>query len=445
MNKTYSLRKRLLVWIGIPILLAMVLAFLIGFLFAWHEVEEVSDAQLVHSAKVLLQLTQHEMLQDEEFHLGMENSNLSHEYERKLGFRVWANTDLITQSPSTVEFESFEAPSGFSDHQIGEQKWRFFVFLDPANKIQIEVSERYDIRYELIVQIMTALVLPVIVFIPLIFVIVWIGVRKTLKPVISISSDMDTRGTDDLSPIEKSAVAEEIAPLVQALNSLFERIGESFRREREFTDHAAHELRTPLAAMKTQTQVLLKKAKNMPECAEGLENLQSSIDRATGLVDQLLSLARLQNEEFPKSKINLSECLYECVDDIKSRAADKNITLRNEIFDDILINGHENSIAILLRNLLDNAVKYTPQGGEVNVALSKDALLEISDNGPGINDKDKQTVFQRFARADKSGQTGSGLGLSIAGWIASAHNVEIKLQDNPPQGLKVTMQWKVQS
>ncbi len=445
MNKTYSLRRRLIAWISIPVLLATTLTFFIGSMASWHEIEEVYDAQLVHSAKILHQLTQHEITQDDEFNLGIESSNLEHKYERKIGFRIWANTNLITQSPNTIGFGSFEAPPGFSDHQIDGHKWRFFVFLDPANKIQIEVSERYDIRYELIEQIMTALIAPGIIFIPMIFIIVWVGVRKTLKPIMKLSVDMDARSTDDFSAIEKCALAEEIAPLVNALNRLFGRIGESFRREREFTDHAAHELRTPLAAMKTQTQVLLKKADNMPECAEGLENLQSSIDRATGLVDQLLSLARLQNEEFPKAKFNLSECLYDGITEVKSQAEGKNITLHTEISDDVFINGHENSVAILFRNLLDNAVKYTRGGGEIWAHLSKDALIEISDNGPGINDKDKKTVFQRFARADKSGQIGSGLGLSIADWIASAHDVEIYLEDNKPQGLKVTMQWKVVS
>ncbi|MCB1530555.1 MAG: sensor histidine kinase N-terminal domain-containing protein [Rhodospirillales bacterium] len=442
MSKIYSLRKDLIVWISIPVLIATSLTLLIGFIFAWHEVEEVYDAQLVHSAKILLQLTEHEILEDEGFHLGVENANLEHKYEQKIGFRIWVNNTLITQSPNTLVFSDFEASPGFSDHQFEKNKWRFFVFLDPEHGIKIETSERYDIRYEVISQIMAALVLPGLVFIPLIFVIVWIGVRKVLKPVIKISANMDKRSPDDFSPIEQLTVAEEIVPLVQALNRLFGRIGESFRREREFTDYAAHELRTPLAAMKTQTQVLQKKANGMPESADSFKNLQDSIDRATQLVEQLLSLSRIQNEEFPKSDVNLSECLYECVDDIQPQAEKKKITIHAEIADDVFIKGHEDSIMILLRNLLDNAVKYTPQGQEVQVSLSRAALLDISDTGPGISDKDKEKVFQRFVRVDQSGQAGSGLGLSIVSWIASAHDVEIRLRDNDPHGLKVTLQWK---
>lgn len=443
MNETYSLRKRLITWIGIPFLVGAALTLFIGFLFAWHEAEEVYDAHLVHYAKVLLQLTQHEILEDEAFNLGIENPNLQHKYERNIGFRIWFDNKVITQSATTLDFGGFDGPPGFSDHQFDEHQWRFFVFLDPDNKIKIEVSERYDVRYELIAQVMMALALPSLIFIPLLFMIVWIGTKKILKPVVKISGEVDSRNTDDLSPIENKMVAEEIAPLVYALNRLLGRIRESFRREREFTDHAAHELRTPLAAMKTQAQVLIRKSADMPDCKEGLENLQSSIDRASHMVDQLLSLARLQNDKFPLGRTNLSECLYDSIDDIRLTAQQKNIEIKTDIADDLFIVGHELSITILFKNLLDNAVKYTLKNGRIFVGLSPEGLLEVVDTGTGLSDEDKNKVFERFVRLDKSGQTGSGLGLSIARWIVSAHNVEIELKDNVPQGLKVIMQWSV--
>lgn len=440
--KNYSLRSRLITRISIPIVIATLMALALSYHFAKDEISEVYDAQLVHSAKVLLQLTEHEIMEDEGFHLGLENPDLQHRYERKLGFRVWVGNDLITGSANTDHFGSFEAPPGFSDHLVDKHEWRFFIFLDPAKKIKIEVSERMDIRDELIVQLMISLIVPALLFLPVILVIIWVGVRKVLKPVIKISSDVDRRGSDDLSPIQKETLPREIAPLVMALNRLFKRLSDSFKREREFTDHAAHELRTPLAAMKTQTQVLMKKARSVPECAEGLENLQSSINRATHLVEQLLSLARLQHEDLPQEKTNLSEILRECLDDIQKRAEDKKIVLKTDIQGKCLIRGHANSVNILISNLLDNAIKYTSTGGQVSVALSRNGLFTITDTGPGLSDTDKEKVFGRFVRADKSGQSGSGLGLSIAKWIAEAHNVNIKLADNQPHGLKVEMRWR---
>lgn len=441
--KNYSLRSRLIAWISIPIVIATLMALALSYHFAKEEISEVYDAQLVHSAKVLLQLTEHEISQDTNFNLGLENPDLQHRYERKLGFRVWVGNDLITGSANTDHFGNFEAPPGFSDHLVDKHEWRFFVFLDPVKQIKIEVSERMDIRDELIVQLMISLIVPALLFLPVIIFMIWMGVRKVLKPVIKISADVDRRGSDDLSPIQKETLPQEIAPLVMAINRLFKRLSESFKREREFTDHAAHELRTPLAAMKTQTQVLMKKAKSVPECAEGLENLQSSINRATHLVEQLLSLARLQHDNLPQHKTDLSQLLHECLAEIQLRAQNKNIALKTDISDQCFVKAHADSVCILLGNLLDNAVKYTPEGGEISVAFSQDGLVTITDSGPGLSDKDKEKVFERFIRADKSGQSGSGLGLSIVKWIAEAHDVTLKLADNQPCGLKVQIQWKV--
>lgn len=440
-----SLRRRLIGWISIPILLASLLIFTGGYVSAWHEVEEIYDAQMVHSAKVLLQLTTHELMEDEGVHLGTENTSLHHKYERKMGFRVWVDGKLITQSSNVSEFASFEAPPGFSDQDIGEYKWRFFVFIDPAHKIQVEMSERYDVRYELINQLMSALVLPALLLIVSIVVLVWIGVRKAIMPVVKISGDVDARGTDDLSPISSPSIPDEISPLVQALNRLFLRIQQSFQREREFTDHAAHELRTPLAAMKTQTQVLMKKAADMPECRDGLENLNASINRATHLVNQLLSLSRLQHDVFALGKMDLSGCVREALDEALAGMNEKGLIVKADIADSILVKGNSAYIAILLRNLLDNAMKYTPSGGTVTVSLKPSGLLSVADTGAGVPDADKARIFDRFVRVDKTGQEGSGLGLSIVQGIAAAHHAPITLRNNTPHGLIVDLQWTVLS
>ncbi len=437
----YSLRRRLITWISLPILGATLFALLMGYIFARHEVEEVYDAQLVQSAKVLLQLTQHEIMQDDDFNLGIENPNLQHKYERKLGFRVWVNNELITHSASTEAFGGFEAPPGFSDQNVEDYEWRFFVFIDAANKIKIEVSERYDIRYELIIQLMLALILPALIFIPFIFLIVWVGVRKVLKPVVEISADMDQRNSNDLSPIEKETIPQEIAPLVQALNALFLRIEESFDRERQFTDNAAHELRTPLAAMKTQAQVLLKKAADMPDCKDGLDNLLAAINRASHMVDQLLSFTRLQADQIDFEAVDLSGLTEEILKDISPLAVTKKIELEASVPSNIKVKGNRDALGIMLRNLLDNAIKFTPAKGEINAVVFTEgnkAVVQVSDTGPGISDAEKDKVFERFYRAQKNKQ-GSGLGLSMAKWVCDVHGADIILSDNTLGGLSVTV------
>jgi len=443
--QNYSIKKRLLLWISTPILITSLLILILAFLSSWHEIEEVYDSQLVHTAKTLLQFTEHEMResQTDNIFLGEENSQLQHNYEKKTAFRIWQGDTLILQSAKAKEFPIIEAPPGFSDQSIDGNPWRFFVYIDAARNLRIEASERYAIRYELITQLVLSLAIPMGILIPSLLIIVWIGVRKSLKPLIILSRAVDTRDTDDLNPIDSADIPLETTPLVHAINRLFTRISDSFRREREFTDHAAHELRTPLAAMKTQTQVLMKKAGVMPECREGLENLNATINRSTHLLEQLLSLARLQNEKFPLSEINLSECVEDTVSEIMGKAKEKNQTLSASIAENIVINGHADSFYILIRNVLDNAIKYTPPNGAITLALYNNGKLEISDTGPGISNTDKHRVFNRFVRVDKSGQTGSGLGLSIAQWIANAHGAVITLRDNKPHGLIVELDFKL--
>lgn len=443
--KHCSLRSRLIAWISIPILLATLIALISSYVVARHEIEEVYDAQLAHAAKVLMQLTAHEITEDDEFELGIEPPDLQHKYERNLGFRIWAHNALVAQSVNTKEFSGFEAMPGFSNQYINHNEWRFFVFIAPEHNIKIEVSERYDIRYELIFELMISLLLPSLITILVILLVVWVGVRQAMKPLVMISRDVDKRSSDDLSAIPQDDIPQEILPLISALNRLFERLSDSFKREREFTDHAAHELRTPLAAMKTQTQVLMKKAKGISDCAEGMENLQSSINRATHLVEQLLSLARLQHEELPQKEIDLSDLFEDALLQMESRAKNKNIKLHREIAKNCIIKAHADSIGILINNLLDNAIKYTPEGGTVSAVLTHDGDMVISDTGAGLSDIDKKKVFDRFVRADKTGQSGSGLGLSIAQWIARAHHVVIDLKDNQPRGLNVHIQWKALS
>ncbi len=441
MKKTYSLRKRLLLWIGFPVLVASALMLFLSYFYIWHEVEEVYDAQLVQSAKVLLQLTRHELQEGEELHLDEEDPGLSHKYESKLGFRIWYQGKVVEGSASSRNFGVFQAPPGFSDREVNGLRWRFFVYVDPDNEVRIEVSEQYEVRYELILQLLSSQLLPIVVFIPVLFFLVWFGVNRMLRPVVGISEEVSRRSSEDLSPLKVAELPDEIEPLIGALNDLFDQITESFQREREFTDHAAHELRTPLAAMKTQTQVLLRKFKGNPSHVEDFKNLQQSIDRATHLVDQLLALARLQSEDYTTEQVDLSKCLIKALDELAVMYRSKNHKLTVDLPDHFQVAANVASLDIMVRNLLDNAFKYVPESGEISVRLSSDGELEISDTGPGLSPAEKQSAFNRFYRADKSGQMGSGLGLSIVKLIAEAHKISLHLSDSSAGGLSVKLNF----
>lgn len=444
MSKNYSLRSRLLIWISIPTVLAGAISLFVGFLFSWHEIEEVYDAQMVHTAKLLLQITEYEIVEknSEKLDLGKEIQILEHRYENNIAFRIWHNDTLLTRSWNTDKFTGVEAVPGFSQLDVDGKPWRFFVFIDGKQNIKIEVAQRYAIRYELIGQLMISLIAPAFVFIPLLFLIIWAGISKVLRPVVKISADMDKRNSNDLSPVDSQILPREIAPMVHALNRLFARIEDSFARERQFTDNAAHELRTPLAAMKTQAQVLLKK--DIGGCKEDIDNLLASINRAAHMVDQLLSFTRLQGNQIEMENLDLSALTTEVLKETSPLAVNKKINLEADITPRINVKGNWPALEIMLRNLIDNAIKFTPPGGQIKVIAATQgtqAVLQISDTGPGIADSDKHNVFERFYRVHKH-KPGSGLGLSMAKWICDTHNADIALSDNTPAGLTVTISIK---
>lgn len=444
-NKAPSLKKRLIVFISIPVLITGFIIALMSFLFAWHEITEVYDAQMAHSARFLIDLTEDDIGNRDysAHHAVNSHPDMQHRYERKTGYRVWHRDKLILESLRAKDFADFRAPEGFSDQRLNDKPWRFFVYKDAATGITVEISERYAIRYELINQLMMSLLIPAFLFMPVILLLIWWATGKSLQPLTQLSRAVDSRSFDDLSEIRVQSTPSEVIPLTQAMNRLLQRMGESFRREREFTDNAAHELRTPLAAMKTQTQVLVKKLAHQPEAKDGLENLHATIERANHMVEQLLSLARLQNQTFKLSPANLSECLQQEIRELSPLAAEKNHSLKLDIAPDVIILGDTDTLSILLRNVIDNAIKYTPAHGSIEISLTNQGTLRISDTGPGILDQDKQRVFDRFVRTDKTGKTGSGLGLSIAAWIAGIHNVKIEMMDHPSGGLTIVIQWPV--
>ena len=438
-----SLKKRLLVFISIPVLIAGFLIAIMSFLFSWHEITEVYDAQMAHSARILIDLTEDDIDSNDYQirHAADTAPDIQHRYERKTGYRVWYREKLILESLRTHDFGAFRAPEGFSNQRLKDKPWRFFVYKDPVKDITVEISQRYAIRYELINQLMLSLLIPAFLFVPLILTLIWWATGKSLQPLTQLSKAVDSRHSDDLSEIRVENAPTEVAPLTDAMNRLLHRMEESFRREREFTDNAAHELRTPLAAIKTQTQVLARKQANQPDIKDGFDNLNATIDRTHHLVEQLLSLARLQNQTFELSRLDLSECLLQEIHELTPLSAKKDQSLNIDIADHVVVMGHIDTLSMLLRNLIDNAIKYTPDNGTIDISLTPQGYLSITDTGPGIPEKDKARVFERFVRNDKTGKTGSGLGLSIASWIAGMHNVHIDIQDNQPHGLKVIIKW----
>jgi signal transduction histidine kinase len=453
-TERYSLRWHLILLISIPILIAGIAIGTLAFFSSWHEIEEVYDAQLIHSAKVLRQLAGHELKEHElnekdpnHIELIPQHPDLGYKYEKNIAFRIWKDGRFVTgsQNASAFGISDLEAPPGLSDQIVANEKWRFFVFVDPTTGITTETSQRYEIRYELIEYLMLGLLLPAGLFIPAVLLLVWYGTSKSLRPLQQLSADMDQRHSEDMSNIEPDRIPDEVKPLLSALNRLLGRLEDSFQRERQFTDNAAHELRTPLAAIKTQAQALQKNSNHHSEYREGFSNLLVSIDRAAHMVDQLLAFSRLQTKDMEFIDMDLSELVRRNVQDLAPFAVNKNHDLTVDYDDHVVINGNQEALAILVRNLVDNAIKYTPRGGVISAKLcmkSSSPVFSVSDSGPGIDDVEKERVLDRFYRTNKSSSFGSGLGLSIVKWIADQHFATVSLTDEQPTGLRCTVTFK---
>lgn len=446
MKKSTSLRKKLILLISLPILITALLIGTLSWMGAYEEIDEVYDAQLAHAAKVLLQLTEHEVAEHKSYEiaLGAERNDLAHRYEKKLTFRIWKDDHLVTQSVLAKDFGSFRAPHGYSEQKLKNEDWRFFVLFDPSTRITIEVAEKEEVRQELILKILAGFLAPLSLFFPLVIVLIWWGVTRSLSGLIKLSDEVNLREVDDFSPIGGQLVPEEIQPLIRAFNKLLERMKETLSREQSFTDNAAHELRTPLAAMKTQTQVLLKKIKQ-PEYQDDLKNLHISIDRTAHMVDQLLSLARLQSgQEETIQDINLSLLLERVISEAAPLIQKRQLKIQSKIDKALTLTGHSQALELMFRNLLDNAVKYSPESGTVLVTLHRKdegIVFELSDSGLGIPDTEKDRVFERFYRTQKNNASGSGLGLAIVRWVCTSHEAKIELLDNEPQGLRVKVSF----
>ena len=330
---------------------------------------------------------------------------------------------------------------GFTDEMVGVYDWRVFSLWDESNQYLIQVGERYDVRNELIAKISRQLITPSLVSLPFLGLMIWVGIGRGLRPVQKVAQEVTRRDPEYLESMEVGPVPSEIKPLVLSLNSLFDRLQHALEAERQFTDDAAHELRTPLAALKTQAQVSLRAASD-EERQQALRQVVNSVDRATHLVEQMLTLARLDPAvtTLVRQKVNLHELAAEVVAQLVPVALEKNIEIEITGKEDVLVLVEPVSLSILIRNLVDNAIRYTPIQGEVVLNINQQpdhqVILSVIDSGPGIEPELQGRVFDRFYRVTGNSSPGCGLGLSIVQRVADLNDLKVDLKNkDSSQGL----------
>ncbi|WP_431855193.1 ATP-binding protein [Azospirillum sp.] len=343
-----------------------------------------------------------------------------------LAFQVRHADGRVLRRSADVSDEPF-APveDGFADVERSGERWRAFALRDTVHGLSVQVAERYAFRNELAGTVASHLLHPLAVALPALAGLIWLSVGWGLAPLRTFAADVVRRDPDARHSLAVAGTPQEVLPVAQALDGLFSRVAALIEKERRFTADAAHELRTPLAAIKTQAQVALASVREAG-AREAITRVVIGTDRAAHLVEQLLLLARLDPQQSLKAApVRLDEVAQHVVAELAPWAANKAIDLGLDVSASApTVLGDAALLGALLRNLVDNAVRYTPPGGRVDVVVEAErdrVRLRVVDDGPGIPAPEHERIFDRFYRGLGSMEPGSGLGLSIVARIADLH------------------------
>ncbi len=437
-----SLRRRLLLILIGLFALVWFAAFAGTYATAMRRLELLFDAQLAHDAGVLLTLIESGL------HEVHEPIGPPHEvpfgrgrFRKVLAFQVWRGGRVILRSANAPEVPP-QDQNGYANLVVDASDWRGYTLHGPEDGLAVWVGESITLRAQLASEIAREELYPLLPGIPLLALLLWWGVGQGLLPLHRIAAEVAQRSPSNLRPVDLQQVPTEVNVIVEKLNLLLARLREAFERERRFTSDAAHEIRTPLAGIKTHAQVALRTADEAQRSHE-VEQVIQDVDRTTHLVDQLLTLARLDREALTLNytAIDLSALADDIVTRLKPEAEARRITLALSGGAAAPVRGDATMLGAMIRNLVDNAIRYTPAGGRVAIAVTPHddkVVLTVTDNGPGIPADERARVFDRFYRGSTANAQGCGLGLSIVKRVAELHRAVVELGEAPDgHGLQV--------
>ncbi|ESQ89403.1 hypothetical protein ABAC460_12900 [Asticcacaulis sp. AC460] len=442
-----SLTLQILLGVGIPFIVVTALIGVIAYVSAQDEVSEVYDSQLITTAQELWHLARANddlaalRVGTHDLGLDAEDRAALDEYAKWRSFRVWKGGRLVIESDNAPAGAPV-AGKGFRDTKRGHDAWRVFTLRVPADGVVVEVSEMLHARREVSERIVWGVSLPLLLILPIIALAVWLGIRWGLRDLLGFAAAVRKRSSDDLSLIDGKAIPSELAPLSDSINHLLAKLDRSIAQERLFTDNAAHELRTPLAALGVQVDVV-RNVRTSRDRNAMLEDLSQGVHRTSRLLDQLLTLARIRHVQADAAPVNLYDAAREVLAEVYPKALAKGIELGLSGDEATAIVAAKPLLALLVGNLLDNAIKYSPPGAQVDVTVSlmdSRARLTVRDHGPGIAEVEREHVFGRFYRIKGTTQPGSGLGLSIVRSICDILGAEIRLftpQDGEGLGVEI--------
>lgn len=439
----YALQTRLLTWVLGAVGLVWAGVIVATWRDAEHEIGELLDAHLSQAAALLVSQPL-----DDLSDLARHETPLLHEYQPKVVVQVWHLDELVMRSATApTQALAQHQQRGFSQIQIGGEQWRVFSAQGKDHHVVIHVAEQDKIRTDVIWASLRSVIWPMSIAFPLLGVAIWWAVRRAVRPLTDLSQQVREHQPDTAQALALHTAPQEIQPVVQELNRLFARTAQLIEAERRFTADAAHELRTPIAGIRMQAQVA-QGATDEAERQTALAATVQGCDRATRLVEQLLQLARLESQtptqtqtQAPPLRASAWACAQVVQADLQYWAQQRQQRLHLQGSPHALIPVPEALATVLLRNLVDNALRYSPIGAEVRITVQH-GLYCVEDSGAGLSDGDIARLGERFFRVLGSGQPGSGLGWSIVTRIARLYGLQWHIgRSTELGGLAVSMTW----
>jgi len=430
-----SIRKSLLLWLAVGLSGAILVAGGALYFQARGEANELFDYQM---RQIVASLPR------QAFSPMIENGDSGPELDDQIMIQIWDNTGVVIYHSHGQANLPLQAELGFTNVRQSNGLWR--VYSAQIGNTVVQIAQPQSARNQIAAQMAVKTVTPLLLLFPLLGILIWVAVGRGLAPIRRAAAEVQARDMHALSPIPDATLPREIRPLTQALNDLLARLGQSINAQRAFVADAAHELRTPLTALRLQVQ-LAERATDDGERQAAFGDLKQGLERATHLLQQLLTLARQEPGAFEQAHVefDLRALLHSVIGNFALSAHERQIDLGISTEMPASVTGNADALRILFNNLIDNALRHSPPGSSIDVSLAADAggaTVTVEDGGPGIPEADLQRVFDRFYRAaDSQTQShGSGLGLAIVKQIADAHHASVDLQ-NTGNGLRVSVHF----
>ena len=422
-----SIRGRLLLWQISALMLTGLLVSIITYLLAWDAFNKIRDYGL---EQIAYSVVRHGVQYDNDEEVRNDRGQFVSQ--------IWTADNSLFFSSIDDAGPPKQAP-GLHVLEWQGTEWRIFTLQEGGMTIQVATTSASRARK--FAAIAPWLLLPLVVLVVVLGLLIRAAVGRALAPLQQVRAEVSQRGVSSLHALDMHDMPDEVAPLVATLNELLVRLDEALIAQRRFIADAAHELRSPLTAVKLQAQ-LASRANTQSEREIALAQLTGGVDRAAHLVEQLLHMARLEPSARQSTfkTLSLDALIKKVVADFSAQADARDIDLGVGACASINLTGQAESLRMLLGNLLDNALRYSPTGGRVDVELGKEnnqAVISVYDSGPGIPEAERERVFERFYRVAGSDVPGSGLGLSIVRQVAVMHGGHIELNTATTGGLAV--------